>query len=182
MIKQNWRNQTLLGVFSGITHNGEYFSVFFNFSSFTTDGFHTNSQDWFHDEWTFCRKKAIYLPGAHHAISWKTQFSESAACLPQFDVLRNCVSSIFSRRIYPSLENRYIQVNASSKNILSSWSLINISTSCIIMIIIKYTSWHYDHHKSMHLLSYTIMVITNLCIIMTIIQVYIFADRFSSLL
>ena len=158
MIKQNWRNQTLLGVFSGITHNGEYFSVFFNFSSFTTDGFHTNSQDWFHDEWTFCRKKTIYLPGAHHAISWKTQFSESAACLPQFDVLRNCVSSIFSRRIYPSLENRYIQVNASSKNILSSWSLINICTSCIIMIII------------------------NLCIIMTIIHVYIFADRFSSLL
>ena len=83
MIKQNWRNQTLLGVFSGITHNGEYFSVFFNFSSFTTDGFHTNSQDWFHDEWTFCRKKTIYLPGAHHAISWKTQFSESA-CPPQF--------------------------------------------------------------------------------------------------
>ena len=127
-------------------------------------------------------EKTIYLPGAHHAISWKTQFSESAACLPQFDVLRNCVSSIFSRRIYPSLENRYIQVNASSKNILPSWSLINICTSCIIMIIIKYTSWHYNHHKSMHLLSYTIMVITNLCIIMTIIQVYIFADRFSSLL
>ena len=182
MIKQNWRNQTLLGVFSGITHNGEYFSVSFNFSSFTTDGFHTNSQDWFHDEWTFCRKKNNLFAWSascnilKNSIFRKCCLSSSIWCIEKL-----CVFNIFQENLSWFRKQIY-SGQCIIKNILSSWSLINICTSCIIMIIIKYTSWHYDHHKSMHLLSYTIMVIINLCIIMTIIQVYIFADRFSSLL